>query len=206
VIAPHAGYVYSGPVAASAFARLKGAEIARVVLLGPAHYAWVRGVAAPEAEAFETPLGVLRIESAGLPRDRRSHEKEHSLEVEVPFLQVLLKEFRLVPLVVDDPEAARDALGRLWGGAETLIVISSDLSHYLPYEWALKADQKTAEKIVALQTVGSDEACGSAAVNGFLEAARKKKLRAELIDLRNSGDTAGDKARVVGYGAFAFYQ
>src|SRR5207237_819879 len=133
-------------------------------------------------------------------------EKEHSLEVQVPFLQVLLREFRLLPLVVDEAQAAERVLDGWWGGSETLILISSDLSHYLPYEEARRVDRVTAEKIVAMEDVESDEACGAAAVNGFLGAARKRKMRAELVDLRNSGDTAGDKARVVGYGAFAFYE
>jgi len=203
LIAPHAGYIYSGPIAASAFKRVPKVE--RVVLLGPSHYAWLDGVALPDADAFATPLGEVPIEApAGVPRNRAAHEREHSLEVEVPFLQVALGDFRLVPLAVGSGGA--DVLDRLWGGAETLIVVSSDLSHYLRYAQAKRVDAATAEEIVALKPVESDAACGSAPVNALLAVARKRKLTAELLDLRNSGDTAGDKSRVVGYGAFAFYE
>ena len=208
LIAPHAGYAYSGPIAASAFRRVQGAPVRRVVLLGPAHTAYLRGAALPEAQAFATPLGEVPIESPDLPRDRLAHAREHSLEVEVPFLQLALGPgFSLVPLVVGDaePEAVARILDALWGGPETLIVISSDLSHYLPYAAARHVDALTAREIVALRPVSSDGACGFFPVNGFLAAARKRKLRAEQVDLRNSGDTAGDRSRVVGYGAFAFY-
>jgi MEMO1 family protein len=218
LIAPHAGYVYSGPVAASAFRRVQGAPVSRVVLLGPAHYTHLRGAALPAARRFATPLGEVPIaapEAAravaepDLPRDRAAHEREHSLEVEVPFLQVALEGgFTLVPLVVGDADPAETAriLDALWGGPETLIVISSDLSHGLPWAMARRADAATAGKILALRPVAGGEACGAAPVNGFLVAAGRRKLRAELIDLRNSGDTAGDRSRVVGYGAFAFYE
>ncbi|HET9753086.1 MAG TPA: AmmeMemoRadiSam system protein B [Myxococcales bacterium] len=209
LIAPHAGYAYSGPVAASAFRRVQGAPLRRVVLLGPAHYAWLRGVALPAARSFATPLGEVAIEEAGLPRDRAAHEREHSLEVEVPFLQVALPEgFALTPLLVGDADPAGTAriLDALWGGPETLIVVSSDLSHYLAWAAARRADAATAERILALQPVEAEDACGAAPVNGFLAAAARRKLRGELLDLRNSGDTAGDRSRVVGYGAFAFYE
>ncbi|MCA1826149.1 MAG: AmmeMemoRadiSam system protein B [Myxococcales bacterium] len=204
LIAPHAGYIYSGPIAASAFRRAP--KVDRVVLLGPSHYAWLDGVALPEAQAFATPLGEVPIDApADLPRNRAAHEREHSLEVEVPFLQVAIGPgFRLVPLAVGSGGA--DVLDRLWGGPETLIVVSSDLSHYLSYAAAKRADAATAEEIVALRAVESDSACGAAPVNALLAVARKRKLTAELLDLRNSGDTAGDKSRVVGYGAFAFYE
>ena len=202
VIAPHAGYVYSGPIAASAFKRIPKVE--RVVLLGPSHYAWLDGVALPEADFFATPLGEVPIEPAGLPRSGAAHQQEHSLEVEVPFLQVQLGEFLLVPLAVGSGGA--EVLDRLWGGPETLIVVSSDLSHYLPYAAAKRTDSATADEIVALRHIETDMACGAAPINALLAVARKRKLTAELIDLRNSGDTAGDKSRVVGYGAFAFYE
>ena len=205
LIAPHAGYIYSGPIAASAFKRVR--DFTRVILLGPSHYAWLDGVALPDAQSFATPLGEVPIEAPpGLTRSRAAHEREHSLEVEVPFLQVALGDFRLVPLAVGDASAAADALDKLWGGPETVVVVSSDLSHYLPYAEAKRADAATAEDIVALRQLHADLACGSAAVNALLEVARKKGLKAELLDLRNSGDTAGDKSRVVGYGAFAFYE
>jgi AmmeMemoRadiSam system protein B len=208
LIAPHAGYIYSGPTAASIFRRVQGAAFERVVLLGPAHFAWLEGVALPEAAAFETPLGLVALELPdGLPRDRAAHAREHSLEVEVPFLQVALQgRWKLVPLAVGDadPEAVAGVLDRLWGGPETLVVISSDLSHYLPYREARLMDAATAREILALGCLDRRAACGAAPVNGLLVAARRRKLRAELVDLRNSGDTAGDKSRVVGYGAFAF--
>ncbi len=208
LIAPHAGYIYSGPIAASIFRRVQGAKVARVVLLGPAHYELLEGLALPDALSFATPLGKVPIEEAPFARNARAHAREHSLEVEVPFLQVALGEFTLVPLAVGEasPEEVAQAIDTLWGGAETLVVISSDLSHYLPYQEARAADAATAKEILALGRVGHRDACGAAPVNGLLFSARRRGLRAELVDLRNSGDTAGDKGRVVGYGAFAFYQ
>jgi AmmeMemoRadiSam system protein B len=208
LIAPHAGYVYSGPVAASIFRRVQGACFERVVLLGPAHYARLDGVALPETAAFSTPLGDVPLElPEGLPRNQAAHAREHSLEVELPFLQVALQgAWKLVPLAVGDagPEEVAESIDRLWGGPETLVVVSSDLSHYLPYREARAMDAATAEEILALGHLDFHAACGAAPVNGLLLAARRRKLSAELVDLRNSGDTAGDKARVVGYGAFAF--
>jgi len=208
LIAPHAGYVYSGPVAASAFARVENATFSRVVLLGPSHFVSLRGVALPDARAMMTPLGVLPVEELPLPQDGAAHEREHSLEVELPFLQVTLRTFSLVPLVVGDadPDEVADRLEPLWGGPETLVVISSDLSHYRPYEDAVRVDAATAKEILALGRLTHDEACGADPVNGLLRVAKRRGLRAELLDLRNSGDTAGDKSRVVGYGAFAFYE
>jgi len=208
LIAPHAGYVYSGPVAASAFRRVEDAALSRVVLLGPSHFAPLRGVALPDAAAMRTPLGDVPIEEVSLPRDRRAHAEEHSLEVELPFLQVVLRSFALVPLAVGDatPEEVAGILEQLWGGAETLIVLSSDLSHYLPYSDAQRADAATAKEILALGRLTPDDACGAAPLNGLLLASKRRGLRTELIDLRNSGDTGGDKRRVVGYGAFAFYE
>lgn len=206
VIAPHAVYVYSGPIAASAF---RPVQAERVVLLGPSHFVPLRGLGLPGVQAFETPLGQVPIESPpDLPVHPRAHAEEHSLEVELPFLQKALGAFTLVPLVVGEaePDELAAVLDRLWGGRETLIVVSSDLSHYLPYEDARRADAATAKEILALGRVRSADACGAAPVNGLLAAARRKGLRAELLDLRNSGDTAGDKKRVVGYGAFAFYE
>lgn len=219
VIAPHAGYVYSGPIAGSAFRAIEpaAAGIERVVLLGPAHFLPIRGLALPGQQYFSTPLGEVRIEPEGaqaslrLPQVRvipEAHTREHSLEVELPFLQSLLGEFVLVPLAVGDAtgEEVAEVLDRLWGGPETLIVISSDLSHYLPYEAARRADRATADEILALGgPLDPRQACGAVPVNGLLEAARSRGLVPELLDLRNSADTAGDPARVVGYGAFAFH-
>ena len=218
IIVPHAGYVYSGPVAASAFALLAPlrGRVERVVLLGPVHRVWVAGLALPGVEAFETPLGRIRLDQnairdlAPLPQvetNFNAHAMEHSLEVQLPFLQTVLGEFRLVPLAVGgaSPHQVAEVLEALWGGAETLIVVSSDLSHYLPYLEARESDAGTAEAILHLHSdLTGERACGAHPVNGLLLAARRKGLKPHLLDLRNSGDTAGDKSRVVGYGAFAF--
>jgi AmmeMemoRadiSam system protein B len=219
IIAPHAGYVYSGPIAGSAFRAVAAAAetIKRVVLIGPAHFVPIRGLALPGHPWFATPLGEVRVEpgdagaSIRLPQVRvipEAHAREHSLEVEIPFLQVLLGEFDLIPLVAGAAtgEEVAEVLERLWGGPETLIVISSDLSHYLGYEAARRADREAADRILALEgPLESRQACGAVPINGLLEAARRRDLVPELLDLRNSADTAGDPSRVVGYGAFAFY-
>ncbi len=216
VIAPHAGFVYSGPVAASAYARLESlaGAVSRVVLLGPAHRVFVRGAAVPSVDAFETPLGVVPLDSPALARLRelpfvetsdRAHAAEHSLEVQLPFLQAVLGDFRLVPVVVGDATPAEVArlLEALWGGRETLVVVSSDLSHFLPYAEARERDRATADAIVRREpSIEPEAACGAAPVNGLLELARRRGLRVELVDLRNSGDTAGGRSKVVGYGAF----
>jgi AmmeMemoRadiSam system protein B len=219
VIAPHAGYVYSGAVAGSAFRTVAAAAdtIERVVLLGPAHFVPIRGLALPGDPRFATPLGEVAVEPQGagaslrLPQVRvipEAHAREHSLEVELPFLQVLLGEFACVPLVVGDAsgDEVAEVLDRLWGGPETLIVISSDLSHYLSQDAAREADRATAEEILGLGgPLGSRQACGAAPINGLLVAARLRGLIPELLDLRTSADTTGDPSRVVGYGAFAFH-
>lgn len=220
LITPHAGYDYCGAVAARAYALLArpGARrITRVVLLGPAHRVALDGLAAPLAEAFDTPLGRVALDAAaladldGLPqvlRSVRAHEREHSLEVQLPFLQTLLGSgFTLVPLVVGhaSAEAVAQVLERVWGGDETLVVISSDLSHYLSYAQAQAIDRATAQRILALDAgLAPHEACGAAAINGALLAARCHRLQPRLLDLCNSGDTAGDRDRVVGYGAIVF--
>jgi MEMO1 family protein len=208
LIAPHAGYVYSGPIAASVFRRLEGAPYSRVVLLGPSHFTHLHGVALPGAAAMRTPLGDLAVEDCPLPHNPRAHSLEHALEVVLPFLQVTLGHFALVPLAVGDaqPEEVAAVIERLWGGPETLIVVSSDLSHYLSYADAQRADAASAKEILALGQLRRGDACGAVPVNGLLVEARRRVLRAELVDLRSSGDTAGDKDRVVGYGAFAFYE
>ena len=220
IIAPHAGYVYSGPTAGCAYAPLKASadRIARVVLLGPAHRVGFAGLAAPTDDAFRTPLGPVTVDTAAidsladLPQVQRrddAHRQEHSLEVQLPFLQELLGAFALVPLVVGQARGAEVAqvLDRLWGGEETLIVVSTDLSHYEDYETARRMDGATAAAIEALRADGiaRDQACGRIPVRGLLETARRRRMTVERLDLRNSGDTAGDRDRVVGYGAWALY-
>lgn len=220
LIAPHAGYIYSGPIAASAYALLAPARgvIKRVVLLGPTHRVAVRGLALPDVDRFMTPLGPVRIDTAAreallhLPHvvvSDAAHALEHSIEVHLPFLQTVLDDFELVPLAVGDADATEVAavLDALWGGPETLIVVSSDLSHYLSYRDAQTADQATADAILALRSdIDHEHACGATPVCGLALSARGRHLKPQLLDLRNSGDTAGDKARVVGYAAFAFYE
>jgi hypothetical protein len=218
IIAPHAGYLYSGPIAGSAYAALRGrAGVRRVLLLGPAHFVPLRGVAASSARAFATPLGEVMVDaparSALLERglvsiDDSAHWREHSLEVQLPFLQALLPGIPVLPLCVGSAgaEAVAAVLEHVWGGEETAIVISSDLSHYLPYEQARAADRRTADAILALDAGALDEesACGVAPVAGLLIAARRHGLSARALDLRSSGDTEGPRDEVVGYGAFAF--
>jgi len=219
VIAPHAGYIYSGPVAGSAFSRLAPlrGQVARVVLMGPAHRVAFAGVALPQAEAFATPLGLMRVDGEAraalleLPQvlaSDRAHAGEHSLEVELPFLQVVLGAVPIVPIVVGDATDAEAAevLERVWGGPETSIVVSSDLSHYYPYETARRLDHETARAVERLspEDIGEDQACGRVGVRALLLVARAHGLRATTLDLRNSGDTAGTRDRVVGYGAFSF--
>jgi MEMO1 family protein len=219
LIVPHAGYVYSGPIAAAAFAAARGQArtITRVILIGPAHHAWVPGIAVPTVEAFETPLGAVPLDGAALAaisdlpfvvRDDAAHAPEHALEVELPFLQSVLDAFTLVPLLVGDatPQQVAAVLERLWGGLETLIVVSSDLSHYLGSDAARRRDAATAAAIERGDwiSLGPDEACGCRAIAGLLIAAALAQLTARRLDLRNSGDTAGGRAHVVGYGAWAF--
>ena len=218
VIVPHAGYVYSGPVAAPAYRRIAAGRgtIRRVVLLGPVHRVPIRGLALPGADAFATPLGTVAVDTEAaaqaleLPQVQTSeaaHALEHSLEVQLPFLQTVLDDFRIVPFAVGDATAEEVAavIDCLWGGPETLIVVSSDLSHYHPYAAARQLDRGTAAAILALDSsLDHEQACGATPINGFALCARRWNLFPELIDLRNSGDTAGDKSRVVGYAAFAF--
>jgi AmmeMemoRadiSam system protein B len=218
VIAPHAGYVYSGPVAGRAFAALRAgaARIRRVVVIGPAHFVPIRGLAAPLVAAFRTPLGDVPLDLAAietildLPQMQlsdRPHRDEHALEVELPFLQVILEDFSLVPLVVGQAPATEIAelLARLWGGDETAIVVSSDLSHYHDAATAKRLDAATAAAIEALDpTLGPDEACGHLPIAALLIEAKRRGIKALRLDLRNSGDTAGPRNRVVGYGSWAF--
>jgi len=251
LIVPHAGYIYSGAIAATAYATLLShdraeqdstiqegliggssrnrlaspvtcrnrpiaARIRRVVLLGPTHRVAVRGLALPGVDAFDTPLGRVMLDTAAastiarLPQvtvSAQAHALEHSLEVQLPFLQSVLTDFTLLPLAVGmaTAEEVAEVLDLLWGGEETLIVISSDLSHYLPYATAQQVDHETVQSILKLhQPIAHDHACGGTPVSGLIVAAQKHHLTPHLLDLRNSGDTAGTRDRVVGYASFAF--
>ena len=218
LIVPHAGYIYSGATAAQAYAQLASLRqtIRRVVLLGPVHRVPVRGLALPSADFFATPLGEIEIDQEAVATIRAlpqvvvspaAHAQEHSLEVQLPFLQLALDDFKLLPLAVGDatPAEVAQVLDAVWGGDETLIVISSDLSHFLPYATAQAVDRETVQGILQLQTkLNHQQACGATPVNGLLLAAQRHHLQPRLLGLCNSGDTAGDKARVVGYAALAF--
>lgn len=219
LIVPHAGYPYSGPIAAGAYARLEpfAAGYRRVVLIGPSHRVYFTGLALPEAGAFATPLGPVEVDAeavrvardlAGVPVSAPAHAREHALEVQLPFLMRVLPRFTIVPLVAGEASAEEVAavLDVLWGGPETLIVVSSDLSHYLPYDDARRLDAATAEEILSLGPLRHEQACGATPVNGLLAVARRRSLSPVLVDLRSSGDTAGSHDQVVGYGAFAFYE
>src|SRR5438128_5930656 len=220
LIVPHAGYSYSGPIAARAYDELAAARgiVRRVVLLGPVHRVPVRGLAIPTDEAFATPLGTVPLDRAALERVRDlpqvvasdlAHLQEHALEVQLPFLQRQLGEFALAPFAVGAasvPEVA-EVIERLWGGPETLIVISTDLSHYHAYAEARQIDRATVTRIAGFATdLDHEEACGATPLNGLLAAAQKRKLAIKLLAACNSGDTAGGKGQVVGYSSFALYE
>jgi AmmeMemoRadiSam system protein B len=221
IIAPHAGYSYSGPIAASAYVHLACSDvpIRRFVLIGPAHFTPVRGLAVSGAAAFDTPLGRAPVDeegrdaALGLPQvtvDDAAHQPEHCLEVQLPFLHTLCPDFSIVPLLVGEatPAEVAEVLARVWGGPETRIVISSDLSHYHDYRTAQQLDQETAAAIVTLEPAAlrEDAACGRQAIAGLLLEARRHDMTAAMVDLRNSGDTGGPRDRVVGYGAFTFVE
>lgn len=219
LIVPHAGYMYSGQVAARAYAALEpGSEVVdRVVLVGPSHHVWFRGVAVPSTAAFETPLGLVPVDEIARRQVLAfpfvhtfddAHHWEHSLEVQLPFLQVVLERFSVLPMAVGgaQPAEVRTALDALWGGDETVIVISSDLSHYHDYQTAKRMDAATARAIESLDParIGHDDACGRVGVQALLESARERSLIPQTLDLRSSGDTTGRRNEVVGYGAWAF--
>ncbi|HBE93433.1 MAG TPA: AmmeMemoRadiSam system protein B [Gammaproteobacteria bacterium] len=222
LIVPHAGYIYSGPVAATAYATLKRARslIKTVVLLGPSHRVYFKGLAAPAADEFAMPMGSVPIDQGCIDqlleacpfvqRNSAAHAQEHSLEVHLPFLQAQLDEFSLVPLVVGDAtaEQVEQALDFLWGDAGTLIVISSDLSHYHDYATARQLDADTADAIEHLEPerLSGDKACGYLPVSGLLLSASCRNIHPQRVDLRNSGDTAGPRDQVVGYGAWLFHE
>jgi AmmeMemoRadiSam system protein B/AmmeMemoRadiSam system protein A len=217
IIVPHAGYIYSGSVAASVYARLKTArqQITRVVLLGPAHRVAFTGIAVSSCDAFATPSGTIPVDKEAVQTAcqlpfvgflEQAQEQEHSIEVQLPFLQEVLENFQIVPLVVGNASADEvcQLINLLWGGNETLIVISSDLSHFHDYDTAKHLDETTSQAIEHLyfEQLDFNSACGKTPVSGLLKFARDKSLAVKKIDLRNSGDTAGDRNRVVGYGAY----
>ena len=220
LVVPHAGYIYSGPVAARAYDELAAARgsVKRVVLLGPTHRVAVKGLAIPASAAFATPLGTVRIDVSALAAVRElpqvvvsdaAHAMEHSLEVQLPFLQKVLGDFALAPFAVGmaSVREVAEVLERLWGGPETLIVISTDLSHYHSYEQARAIDRATITRIAAFATdLDHEEACGATPLNGFLSLSQKRGLSLKLLAACNSGDTAGGKGQVVGYSAFGLYE
>ena len=218
IVVPHAGYIYSGQTAAIAYNILARWHdtIKRVILLGPVHRVPVRGLALPDVDAFTTPLGEVKLDKAAIASVNKmkqvvvsypAHAQEHSLEVQLPFLQSVLDDFKLVPFAVGDASAEEvaEVIEALWGGPETIIVVSSDLSHFLPYSVANEVDKSTVKNILNMQgSLTHHQACGGTPVNGLILAAKKHHLHPTLLDLCNSGDTAGDKNRVVGYAAFTF--
>ncbi len=216
LIVPHAGYSYSGPIAASAYCLLHAQRqsIKRVVLLGPAHRVYLTEMALPSALSFATPLGEVPVDRdavtaaltlPGVVVSDEAHATEHSLEVHLPFLQTMLESFSVLPVVVGQCSSERVAalFEVFWGGGDTLIVVSSDLSHYLPYAEARSTDARTTELILQQSSeLSGEQACGAYAINGLMRVARRRRLWVEALDVRNSGDTSGDRSRVVGYGSY----
>jgi MEMO1 family protein len=222
LIAPHAGYVYAGPIAASAYAVLRReSPLPRcIALLGPSHFVPFHGLALPEAEVLATPLGTVPVDpfAASLPqrfgqvlRSERAHRREHSLEVQLPFLQTVLPAgFTVLPLLVGDasPADVAEVIELLSDRPGTLVLISTDLSHYLPAEEAREVDRRTCSIVTAedVEKLDPETTCGHHPLAGLMLAARRREWVIELLDLRNSSDTAGDPDRVVGYGAFAVFE
>jgi MEMO1 family protein len=218
LIVPHAGYIYSGLIAAAAYSRVAAqrSNIRRVVLIGPSHRVYLRGMAVPEADVFATPLGHVPIDReaksflaqrADVVTADAPHAMEHCLEVQLPFLQMLFENFTVLPVVLGEatPQQVGSLLQDVWGGEETLVLASSDLSHYHDYPTAREIDANTSSSILSYDTtLSGEQACGAVAINGLLHLARQRHLSVSEIARCNSGDTAGDKRRVVGYGAFAF--
>lgn len=217
IIAPHAGYVYSGPIAGTAHAALRAVRdrIERVILFGPSHFVRVPGLAVPSSDTFATPLGRVPIDVEAVKRalalpqvtvNDAAHAREHSLEVHVPFLQEMLGDFKLVPFAVGDatPGQVAQVMELLWGGPETFFVVSSDLSHFHDHDTAARVDAQTSRLIESLRfdDLTGERCCGFKAIGGLLQAARNRGMHARTLDLRNSGDTAGPLDRVVGYGAY----
>ncbi|WP_417345936.1 AmmeMemoRadiSam system protein B [Ferrimonas sp.] len=220
IIAPHAGLQYSGAVAGHLYGSMEAvaSRITRVILLGPSHRVAFDGLALPESDAFATPLGDLELDAAccehlaemeGVEIRQDAHAREHSLELQLPFIQHCFKKAKLVPLVVGDASASLVAkvLKRVWGGDETLIVVSSDLSHFLDYDQAKNKDGLTCRQIETLHGgLHGDQACGCRAINGLVLLAKERGMQIRRVEYLNSGDTAGDRERVVGYGSFAIYE
>jgi AmmeMemoRadiSam system protein B len=220
LIVPHAGYIYSGAIAAAAYSQVaqRRRQIRRVVLIGPSHRVYLRGMAVPSVEVFQTPLGMVTVDrelKARLLTEQLAiesdapHDSEHSLEVQLPFLQMLFEDFTLLPLSIGSatPPAVAAALAETWGGEETLVLVSSDLSHYLTYDAARELDAATTAAIMRNDTtLTGEQACGCVGINGLSFLARQRNLSSAEITRCNSGDTAGDRNRVVGYGAFAFHE
>lgn len=216
LVVPHAGYVFSGPVAASAYRQLRSGDVHRVVLLGPSHFVPLPGLGVSGADAFETPTGLIPVDAAGRVAalefahtdvDDAAHETEHSLEVQLPFLTVVLGDYTVLPIAVGraDPVAVADVVNVFLGAPDTVVVVSTDLSHYDDYATATARDRHTADAVLAADhdAIAGNDACGAAALRGLLLAVHRRGLQVSLLDLRNSGDIAGDHRRVVGYGAFA---
>jgi AmmeMemoRadiSam system protein B len=216
LVAPHAGYPYSGPIAASAYAAVRGTEIGRVALLGPSHFEPLVGCAVPASRAWSTPLGVLELDASlregavacGAIVDDEPHRREHALEVQLPFLQRAIgTDTRILPVAVgrSSPSDVADLIEALL--PQALVVISSDLSHYLPAALARRVDRRTADAVLRREetAIGVEDACGVFALRGLVALARRRVLDVELLDLRTSADTEGDPDRVVGYGAFAVF-
>jgi AmmeMemoRadiSam system protein B len=216
LIVPHAGYIYSGLTAAYAYAAVKSVEVKRVVLLGPAHRVPFYGMALPDSEAFATPLGEVLLDGECMRKVQdlpyvavydEAHILEHSLEVQLPFLQSVFKDLLLIPLCIGSVEAhhVTKFMEQLWDYEDTLFVISSDLSHFHPYEEARELDRQAIDLILNMQTgLSHEQACGATGINALLSIARRHGMQVRLLDYRNSGDTAGDKRRVVGYASIAF--
>ena len=220
LIVPHAGYIYSGGVAAAAYATVASLRqiVRRIVLIGPSHRVYLRGMAVPAATSFATPLGRIAIDDelkslllqpGDVIEADAPHAQEHSLEVQLPFLQLLFDDFTLLPLVLGSiaPEHVAAALAKVWGDAATLVLVSSDLSHYHTYTQARQIDASTSAAILRRETtLAGEQACGAVGINGLLYLAGQRQLPVAEIARCNSGDTAGDRARVVGYGAFAVHE
>lgn len=219
LIVPHAGYMYSGLTAARAYQHLRPrrAQIERVLLLGPAHRVYLQGMAVPSVDGFATPLGEIPLDREGIDAisvlpdvcvEDEAHREEHALEVQLPFLQSVLGTFSLIPVVVGygDPDSVARVVDALWGGPETLVVISTDLSHFHSYDEAAKLDKRTCDRLLAKASdLSGEEACGAHALNGLMRSEHCRQLEVELLDLCNSGDSAGSKSKVVGYGAFQLH-